>query len=140
MARPTIPRFVCSDKSLERGLNALVAELNRLGKWSTDGRIGFSNGEDGPKQWLNARSATSPIVRARITSAGLTARTGTSPDFTCGTGKAIRYTFDGATRTLGTVEEDVFNDYPVLVTGPRDAWFAEIGGNLYLMPPNCTSD
>ena len=69
-----------------------------------------------------------------------TARTGTSPTFTCGTGTAIRYVLDGDAMTLGTAEEDVFNRFPVVIDGDRDAVFFEAAGSLYLLVPNCTED
>jgi hypothetical protein len=140
MPRSPLRPFLCPDKVLERGLNVLVAEINRLNRMTSDGRIGLANDEAGPRWWLaDAGGGGGAPVRARIGPAGMTARTGTAPTFTCGEGLVTRYTFDGPTRTLGTATETAYNDHPVTVDGDRDAWLSEIDGNLYVMIENCTA-
>jgi hypothetical protein len=140
MARARLAYVRAGQPITAAAFNAIIDELNRINKIGGDGLIDVSNGPDGPKVRRLHTVSGLGLVRARISTDGMTARTGTSPDFICGTGTVTRYTFDGENRTLGDTDEDAFNDYPVTVDGDRDGWFAEIGGSLYIVLENCTSD
>ncbi len=141
MPRPRIERFSCPrDPRLESGLNAIIAELNRLGQMDADGQIGFSNGEDGPKFWLHGITNNAGLILCRITSAGLTARQADVPTAgidTLGTGTVKRYLTDGETIILSATSEPATSSYWVAIDGDSDGWFSDLGGTLSLVTRHC---
>lgn len=116
--RPPLRRFVCYDKVLEKGLNALVEEINRWNKAQSDGLIGFINDDVGPRWHLNYFSAAGQITKAKAPSGGVAAKSGNTP----GSATCTLYTWDGTSEVLGTNTVTVKNSYATAVGANKDIW------------------
>jgi hypothetical protein len=131
MARPLIRHFVIpSDPGLEKGLNALVDELNRLGKMEVSGAA-FSNGPEGPK--IAVPDMASNLATVRTPSGGIQAMSGNVP----GSATCTFYEWDGTNETLGTRTDTVLNEFGA-VSGNRKAVVRFDKGSWWFVVQACS--